>query len=161
MSDPTGRVYRLDPSTNRLDELISNGASPNGLALSPDSRFLYVAMTRANSVWRLPLHADGSTSKVGLFFQSFGNAGPDGLAVDEEGNLFVCHPSLGAVFVVDKDGFPKARIERKGEGRGNITNCCFGGEGNKTLYLTDSLAGNVLAVEWHCAGVVWPTMSKE
>lgn len=61
MVDPTGRVYRLCPD-GKLDMLVSNGVSPNGLVLSPDERFLYVAMTRANEVWRLPLHADGSTS---------------------------------------------------------------------------------------------------
>ncbi|KAF5699752.1 lactonase drp35 [Fusarium mundagurra] len=86
MTDPTGRVYRLSPD-GRLDTLLDNGPSPNGLVLSRDERFLYVAMTRANQVWRLPLHTDGTTSKAGVFFQSFGNAGPDGLALDEEGNF--------------------------------------------------------------------------
>ncbi|KAF5567236.1 major facilitator superfamily transporter [Fusarium phyllophilum] len=76
---PTGRVYRLSPD-GRLDTVLDNGPSPNGLVLSGDERFLYVAMTGANQVWRLPLHADGTTSKVGVFFQSFGKAGPDGLA---------------------------------------------------------------------------------
>lgn len=66
MSDPTGLVYRLSPS-GKLDTLISNGPSPNGLVLSPDEKFLYVAMTRDNSVWRCPLHKDGTTSKVGKF----------------------------------------------------------------------------------------------
>ncbi|KAF4494838.1 quinate transport [Fusarium agapanthi] len=109
MTDPTGRIYRLSPD-GRLGTLFDNGPSPNGLVLSRDERFLYVAMTLANQVWRLPLHADGTTSKVGVFFQSFGNAGPEGLALDEEGNLFICHPSLGSIFVVDTHGIPKARI---------------------------------------------------
>ncbi|PYI16233.1 hypothetical protein BO99DRAFT_415261 [Aspergillus violaceofuscus CBS 115571] len=38
LSDPTGCVYRLTPG-GRLDCLIANGVSPNGLALSPDERF--------------------------------------------------------------------------------------------------------------------------
>lgn len=150
MVDQTGRVYRLCPD-GRLDVLVSNGISPNGLVMSPDERFLYVAMTRSNEVWRLPLHEDGSTSKVGVFFRSFGNAGPDGLAIDKEGSLFVCHPSLGSVFVVDKHGMPKARIESAGGM--NLTNCTFGGPEGKTLYITDSLKGNVQVVEWHCAGI--------
>ena len=152
MVDPTGRVYRLCPD-GKLDLLVSNGISPNGLVLSPDERFLYVAMTRSNEVWRLPLHADGSTSKVGVFFRSFGNAGPDGLAVDEEGNLFVCHPSLGSIFVVDKLGIPKARIV-SGSGGINLTNCTFGGPEGKTIFITDSLLGNVQKVDWHCRGVI-------
>jgi sugar lactone lactonase YvrE len=150
MTDQTGKVYRLSPE-GRLDTLVDNSISPNGLALSPDEKFLYVAMTRQNSVWRLPLHADGTISKAGLFFQSFGTAGPDGLAVDEEGSLFICHPSLGSIFVVNADGTPKARIVSGTEGV-NLTNCCFGGTKGRTLYITDSLEGNVQCLEWHCKG---------
>lgn len=153
MTDPTGRVYRLSPD-GRLDCLLDNGVSPNGLVLSPDERFLYVAMTRSNSVWRLPLNADGSVTKAGLFFQSFGCAGPDGLAVDEEGSLFICHPSLGSVFVVDSDGVPKARIVTAEGGGRNLTNCTFGGEDGRTVFITDSIKGNVQCVRWHCRGAV-------
>ena len=82
MSDPTGLVYRLSPN-GRLETLLSNGPSPNGLVLTPDERvssiltamsdteqFLYVAMTRENSVWICPLHADGTTTKVAQFCES-------------------------------------------------------------------------------------------
>ncbi|CAI7629769.1 unnamed protein product [Penicillium bialowiezense] len=159
MSDPTGRVYRLCPD-GRLDCLVDNGVSPNGIALSPDERFLYVAMTRSNSVWRLPLNSDGSTTKAGLFFQSFGTSGPDGLTVDEDGNLFICHPSLASVFVVDADGIPKARIVTSSEGGKNLTNCTFGGEDGKTLFITDSMKGNIQFVRWHCGGSVKPKAVK-
>ena len=110
-------------------------------------------MTRANQVWRLPLHPDGTTSKAGVFFQSFGNAGPDGLALDEEGSLFICHPSLASVFVVDKHGVPKCRIASGSEGI-NLTNCCFGGPDRRTLFITDSAEGNMQSVKWHCAGAL-------
>lgn len=153
LTDPTGCVYRLSP-TGKLDCLVSNGVSPNGLALSPDERFLYVAMTRSNSVWRLPLHANGTTTKAGLFFLSFGCAGPDGLAVDEEGNVFICHPSLGSVFVVDADGIPKVIIATAVDGGKNLTNCTFGGPDGKTIYITDSIEGNVQTVRWHCKGAL-------
>lgn len=150
ITDQTGKVYRLS-ADGKLDTLAENGVSPNGLVLSLNERFLYVAMTRANQVWRLPLHDDGTTTKGGVFFQSFGNAGPDGLALDEEGSLFICHPSLGSIFVVDSDGIPKARIVSGTQGI-NLTNCCFGGQDGKTIFITDSLEGNVQSVQWHCRG---------
>lgn len=159
ITDPTGRVYRYSPN-GKLDTLLDNGVSPNGLVLSLDEKVLYVAMTRANQVWRLPLHPDGTTSKAGVFFQSFGDAGPDGLALDEEGSLFICHPSLASVFVVDKHGIPKARIASGTPGI-NLTNCCFGGPDRKTLFITDSAEGNIQTVRWHCRGALpLPSLRK-
>jgi gluconolactonase len=64
-----------------------NCPSPNGLVLSPDEKALFVTMTRGNSVWRVPLQADGSVSKVGQFFTSHGPSGPDGLTIDSAGRL--------------------------------------------------------------------------
>ncbi|KAK8049873.1 hypothetical protein PG994_011603 [Apiospora phragmitis] len=138
MTDQTGKVYRLSPD-GRLDTLVDNGISPNGPVLSLDGNFLGCGHDEVES--------------EGDFFQSFGSAGPDGLALDEEGNLFTCHPSLGSVFVVDANGIPKARIASGTEGI-NLTNCCFGGPEHKTLYITDSLEGNVQRVECHCRGAV-------
>src|SRR6218665_726491 len=77
LHDPSGRVFRL-AADGKLDMLLSNVPSPNGIALSPDETVLYVAVTRGNAVWRAPLRADGSVSKVGQFFTSYGPVGPDG-----------------------------------------------------------------------------------
>ena len=55
--DPPGRVYRLT-AAGRLELLIGNGPSPNGLALDPAEKALYVAMTRTNCMWHLPLRDD-------------------------------------------------------------------------------------------------------
>ncbi len=62
LHDPTGRVYRLSPN-GRLDCLIDTGVSPNGLVLDPTETVLFVAMTRDNAVWRLPLMNDGGVSR--------------------------------------------------------------------------------------------------
>lgn len=137
ITDQTGKAYRLSQDS-KLDQLVDNGISPNGLVLSREGKALFVAMTRSNQVWRLPLHDDGTTTKAGVFFQSFGTAGPDRLTLDEEENLFICHPSLGSVFVVDPSGLPKARIV-SGTNGVNLTNCCSRGPENKTLYITDIL----------------------
>ena len=145
LHDPTGRVYRLRPD-GRLDCLLNNGPSPNGLALSPDEEVLFVAMTRDNAVWRLPLLPDGSTAKVGRFASFHGTSGPDGLAVDAAGNLLVAHASLGSVFVLSPQGEPVARI-RSCRGA-TTTNLALGGPGGGTVFVTESETGAVLAAEW-------------
>jgi gluconolactonase len=151
LHDPTGRVFRLT-AAGRLDCLIHNGPSPNGLVLDAKEKVLFVAMTRDNAVWRLPLLPDGSTSKVGRFAQFYGTSGPDGLTIDADGNLFVAHASLGAVFVLNAHGEPLAKIESC-KGR-TITNVTFGGSEHSTLFITDSSTGSVLRADWNVRGAV-------
>jgi gluconolactonase len=140
MHDPTGRVYRLAPD-GKLDALITNAPSPNGIVLSPDEKVLFVAMTRGNSVWRVPLLADGSVSKVGQFFTSFGPSGPDGLAMDVAGRLIVANPGLGWAWVLDRRAEPVELL--RGPAGSSITNVAFGGADRRTLYLTDSSNGTI------------------
>lgn len=64
LQDPTGRVFR-HRAEGRLDKLVDFAPSPNGLALSPDEKTLYLCVTRANAIWRVPLLPDGRTTKVG------------------------------------------------------------------------------------------------
>ena len=149
MHDPTGRVYRLSPE-GKLDSLLANGPSPNGVVLDRAKSVLFVAMTRGNAVWRAPVLRDGSVSKVGLFAQLYGVSGPDGLALDVEGNLFVAHASLGAVFVFSPHGECIAKL--KSPIGGTVTNIAFGGEGNRDLYITESASGSVLRTRWRAAG---------
>ncbi len=149
LHDPTGRVYRL-ALDGRLDMLLSNVPSPNGIVLSNDERFLFVAATRGNCVWRIPLLADGSVSKVGQFFTSYGPSGPDGLAMDGSGRLLVANPGLACVWVLG----PRAEPEEVLTGRAgaSITNLAFGGADRKKLFCTDSTHGNVLCINMAEAG---------
>jgi gluconolactonase len=150
LHDPTGRVFRLHKD-GHLDCLLSNGPSPNGLVLSVEEDVLFVAMTRDNSVWRLPLLSDGSTAKVGRFASFHGTSGPDGLAADEKGNILVAHASLGAVFVLNPQGYVIAQINSC---RGTTTtNMTFGGKESRTLFITESATGSVLVANWPNSGV--------
>lgn len=149
LHDPTGRVYRLGVD-GRLDLLLANAPSPNGIVLSPDERFLFVAMTRGNCVWRMPLMGDGSVSKSGQFFTSYGPSGPDGLAMDREGRLVVCNPGLGWAWVLNGRAEP-VEILRTTAGH-SLTNVAFGGTGRKTAFFTDSTVGAILKAEMPHAG---------
>lgn len=141
MHDPTGRVLRWR-TDGRLDLLLSNAPSPNGIALDPSGRFLFVAVTRGNAVWRGPLLPDGSISKVGTFRSFFGTSGPDGLAVDAAGRLLVAHASLGCVFVLNPRG-EVTHVVRSPTGQ-TITNVAFR-PGTCEVVMTDSEQGVVLA----------------
>ena len=149
LHDPTGRVYRLGLD-GRLDLLLNNVPSPNGIVLSNDERFLFVAATRGNCVWRMPLLADGSVSKAGQFFTSYGPSGPDGLAMDASGRLLVANPGLAYVWVLD----PRAQPEQilTGPTGASITNLAFGGPDRKTLFCTDSTHGEILMARMDVAG---------
>ena len=149
MHDPSGRVYRLSPD-GKLDQLLNNVPSPNGIVLSPDERFLFVAATRGNSVWRMPLLSDGSVSKVGQFFTSYGPSGPDGLAMDESGRLLVANPGLAYVWVLSHWAEPEEILT--GPKGASLTNMAFGGKDRKTLYCTDSTNGNILMADMSVAG---------
>jgi gluconolactonase len=144
LHDPTGRVYRLAPS-GRLDCLINTGISPNGLVLDPSETVLFVAMTRDNAVWRVPLMKDGSVAKVGRFCSMFGSSGPDGLTMDNAGRLYVAHASLGHVLVFARNGELIARI--KSCTGPTCTNVAIGGDKRDRLYITESTTGSVMVAD--------------
>lgn len=141
LHDPTGRVYRVRADGNEvLERLISNGPSPNGLVTSLEDKVLYVAMTRAAAVWRVPLYPEGP-NKVGLFARlPAGVIGPDGMALDEKGALYVCHASRGRVYAFDEHGEEFLTVDCRHIGR-TTTNLAFGGENNSELFITVSDAG--------------------
>jgi len=150
LHDPTGRVYRLCVD-GRLECLLDNVPSPNGVALSPDEKILYVAVTRGNAVWRAPLLANGGTSKVGQFFSSYGPSGPDGLAVDIDGRLLVANPGLGYAWILNSRAEPDL-ILRTSAGA-SLTNIAFGGPARNVLYATESASGTILQASLDVAGL--------
>ncbi|GLI24922.1 gluconolactonase [Xanthobacter flavus] len=144
LHDPSGCLYRLR-ADGRLDCVLKGIPSPNGLVLNKAETVLFLAVTRANAIWRVPLMRDGTASKVGTFIQLSGGGGPDGLAIDEEDNLVICHMGLGSVWLFSALGEPMLRI-RSPEGH-LTTNCAFGGPDNKTLFITESKTGTILCAD--------------
>jgi gluconolactonase len=127
--------------------MIDNAPSPNGLVLNKRENALYVAVTRANAIWRIDL--DDPARRAGLFVQ-LPCAGPDGVALDDDGDVVVAHPTLGAVWVFSRIGLPLHYIRTcAGE---MTTNVAFGGEDNKTLFITESRTGSILSVRLPTAG---------
>ncbi|HVC61859.1 MAG TPA: SMP-30/gluconolactonase/LRE family protein [Acetobacteraceae bacterium] len=146
LQDPTGCVYRLS-AAGSLECIIANAPSPNGLVLNKRETALYVAVTRANAIWRIEL--DDPARRAGLFVQLF-SAGPDGIALDDDGNVVVAHPTIGAVWLFSRIGEPLYFI--KSCAREMTTNVAFGGPDNRTLYITESRSGSILTARLPAAG---------
>lgn len=124
---------------------------PNGIAVSPDNKTLYVIDSHPRvggnrKIWAFDLTTDGSLSKQRLVYDFGKGRGGDGMRVDMEGNLWVAaginHPrgnsgeSLdvpAGVYVISPSGTLLGRIPIPED---LITNLAFGGPERKTLYVT-------------------------
>ena len=145
LNDPTGRVFRLR-TNGKLECLLNNIPSPNGIGLSPDEQTLFVAVTRGNCIWRVPMDPDGSINRAGIYIQLSGSlGGPDGIALDAEGGIAIAHVHFGSIWVFDGWGEPTHRV-RSCTGR-RVTNVCYGGADNRSLFITESATGTILRAE--------------
>lgn len=133
---PFTGVYRLTPD-GTVTLLTKELTAPNGIAFSPDEKTLYVAQSDGERpiIMAFPVLADGTVGpgRVLLDVLAESKAGkpgaPDGLKVDEKGNLFATGP--GGVWVVAPDGTPLGIIET-----GVPTANLAWGEDGSVLYIT-------------------------
>ena len=149
LQDPTGRVYRLTHA-GQLQCLLASVPSPNGIALDNAETILFVAVTRGNCIWRAPIMADGTLSKVGVFIQMSGGVGPDGIAIDEQDGLAVAHPGMGGAWIFDRRGVP-AHFVRTPAGD-FPTNVAYGGADRRDLYIVESATGSIFRARVPVAG---------
>jgi gluconolactonase len=139
---PFNGVYRVakDGSVTVVEKELHR---PNGVALSPDERTLYVAQSEPTKpiIMAYTLDADGNVTGKKVFHDFTDMVGPkspglpDGLTVTTDGTIFTTGP--GGVVVLSKDG---KRLGRISNGKATA-NCKFGDDG-KTLSLTSH---NILA----------------
>jgi gluconolactonase len=148
--DPTGRVYRLKANGD-LQRLASNVPSPNGITVSTTDKHVYVGVTRSQQVWRLPVMHDGQVSKTGVAVQMSGGVGPDGIEMDADNGLLVCHIGTG-VWRFDANMLPTHLVYAENPHHNHLTNIAFGGPDYKTIYITEAMSGDVLTAKVPVAG---------
>lgn len=150
LHDPTGRVFRLKQN-GRIDCILDCVPSPNGLVMNASEDALLVAVTRANAIWRVPL-SGYSAAKVGNFIQLSGGIGPDGLALDEQGGLWVAHAGMGSVWGFSDIGEPKCRIKAP---TGLLTtNLAFAPDDSQELFIIESSTATVHRVRTDTTGKI-------
>ena len=151
VDQPAMAVYRIDPNGS-IHRIITDAGKPNGVAISPDQKTLYVVSNDNGLVGfdRLPqgapahkgrmallaydLAADGSASFRKVLVDYAPQDGPDGLVVDAEGNLYVAvrDTTRPGIVVYSPEGAELAYIPTE-----LPTNVGFGrGKENTTLYIT-------------------------
>ncbi len=143
LHDPTGRVYCMT-FDGELVQVLHNVASPNGLAFDMDERFLHVAATRSNNIWRMPIFEGPAASKANAFQTFFGTSGPDGLAFDGKDGLYVAHASLRGAFRLNPLGELTHYI--KSPLGTTVTNIAFV-PGEKKVVMTESSTGTILIAD--------------
>ena len=129
-------VYRVTPEGN-VTLLTSKLTYPNGIAFSPSEETLYVAVSDPKNpvIMAYDVQSDGTIDDGIVLFDARhlleGNKGlPDGLKVDQQGNLWATGP--GGVLVIAPDGTHLGTV-RTGEA---TANCAFGGPDGSMLYIT-------------------------
>jgi gluconolactonase len=131
---PFHGVYRIDPQ-GALHLLLDDFDRPNGLAFSPDEKTLYVDDTARRHIRAFDLAPDGTVSNGRLFAELNPRSpdeqgAPDGMKVDQEGNVYCTGPS--GVWVFDSNGRLLGRIVMPEV----PANLAWGGADWRTLYIT-------------------------
>jgi gluconolactonase len=151
IADPTGLVYRLKANGD-LQRLVSNIPSPNGITTNGTDKQVYVGVTRAQQIWRLPIMPDGQISKTGVAVQlSGGVGGPDGIEMDAENGLLVCQLGVG-IWRFNANMLPTHLVCSDDHRHHHLANLAFGGPDYKTIYITESMSGDILTAEMPVAG---------
>ncbi len=127
-------VFRL--AHGELKPIIEDLTRPNGIAFSPDEKYLYVSNSDPkHKVWmRYDVSPDGSVSNGRVFFDVTAQTAaglPDGMKLDARGNLFCAGP--GGLWIFSSDGKHLGTIRMP-----EVTANCNWGDDGKSLYITAS-----------------------
>ena len=135
---PAGALYRLQgqgPGV-RLDKILDDFLTPNGLGFSPDGRTMYLSDShpQRQCVWAFDYDPiEGVPSRRRLFIDKLPAGRPDGAAVDADGCYWITGNDAGVVYRYT----PEGRLDRTlTVPVAKPSMCAFGGPGMDTLFVT-------------------------
>ncbi len=151
--NPVGRVFYMPPDGNNatLQVVADTLAFPNGIALSPNGNNLYIGEYARKRIISMP-----SLASRDVFDTSYvkanteGGIGPDGMAVDEVGNIYQAIFQGGQVSVFSPAGYEIGKIWLPAGAGAATTNVAFDGN---WLYITESSEGVIWRVRTNHAGL--------
>lgn len=120
-------VFRVNDD-GEIEAIARWQTRPNGIALSPDDRTLYVSNADEQSIYAFDLDRDGAASNARVIVRDIEGV-PGGLAVDEEGNLYVAADQV-AIYSPEGEWIRSIGLEEK------PSNLAFGDPDFATLYVT-------------------------
>jgi len=141
-----GRLFRTDPNTGKTTWLIEGLQFPNGLCFSPDGKILYIGESVNKNILQIE---NGVGILDTLITLPGGNQDPDGMDVDENGNLYIAYFGGGKIFVVSPEGKLLDSLKTPGKKPSNLE---FGGEDMKTLFITECETNKVYSIRTLNAG---------
>ncbi len=147
--NPIGGFY-LYTIEGELQQIDTGLAFPNGVALTPDGQYVILAETYRNRLLRYRIESDGTIGPREVWAETTLPSGGDGMALAEDGTLYVAHHGGGAVDLFDPNGKQVGSIEVPGA---QVTNCAFGGPDRKTLVITECATGSLYSIELDVAGL--------
>ena len=151
-------VFYAHADGSFIEEVIFPLGAPIGIGLSSDESALYVAETPTGRLWAFPLSAPGKLDRTradrpddGRFVA--GRSGYfmfDSLAVDGNGDVCVATLIDGGITTLSPSGAETKFVPMPDH---ITTNICFGGENLQTAYVTLSSTGQLVSMNWDCAGL--------
>jgi gluconolactonase len=132
-SQPVSGVYRID-APGKVVRVIEDLQRPNGILLTPDNQLLYVSDRGTQKLHRYEVQEDGGLKAAGVIYDFSPDRGIDGLALDEEGNIYGAagEGKTTGLFVISPDG--KLLLHQPMPEFS--TNTEFGGADGRELFLT-------------------------
>lgn len=151
-----GAIYWARADGSEIRQIVSGLPTPNGIALSPNGRTLYVALTQKRQIVAYGIVAPGKLElengqpRERVLASLDGNLGFDSMKVEQNGNIVVGTLQIGCLTVFSPTGEMVDQVFFPDQ---SVTNLAFGGPMLQTVFVTLTTVGQLVAIQWPRPGL--------